>query len=119
MRGLRRSRKLPMRDRYRIYACPEPGCPKIAFKPGLNCPTHSVSMIETIVQPLISKKPTPEETAKKLRDAADKVGEAAGKPNPDPFGIGDMLMGIGKDMKAGRRHFTDEELDADDNDDDD
>lgn len=107
-----------MRSRYRFYTCPEPGCAKLAHKPDVECPTHKVTMMATIMQPVITKKPTAEETAKRLRDAGDKVGQAAGKPSVDPFGIANIFDDMAADIRAGRP-LADHDDDGDDDSDDD
>jgi hypothetical protein len=107
-----------MRARYRFHACPTNGCPKLGGA-GARCPEHDVEMVEVILR-RETEEQRAEETAEKLRAAAAKVGAAAGKPDPDPFGIGDMLHGIADDISAGRPappRDDDEEEDDDDEDD--
>lgn len=58
-----------MRSRYRIYACPADACPKVAFKPGQTCPTHSKVMEAIVVKREIPE--TPEQ--KKNRELLEKL----------------------------------------------
>lgn len=110
-----------MRHCYRFYACPEGPCPKLSTVRGSHCPTHpEVEMVEVILR---CEKPVTQaeqlrQTADKLKAAGEKIGEAAGK-RTDPFGIADMFEGLAADFRAGRRHYTDAELDEEDENDED
>lgn len=111
-----------MRSRYRFYACTEGPCPKLSTVAGSHCVVHpEVEMVEVILRREKPVAPAEQmkQTADKLKAAADKVGEAGRIPNPDPFGLGDMFEQMGKDMKAGRRRYTDAELDEEDEDEED
>lgn len=72
-----------MRNRYRLWACPEPGCAVASLKrDSLPCGTHNLALVEKIVRredaPL-----SPKEAAEKMREAAKKVDEAAGNLSLD------------------------------------
>lgn len=79
-----------MRLRYRFHACPTPACPKLRAQPG-RCPEHDVEMVPVILRREDAAQ-TAKATADKMKAAAEKVDQAAGKPQ-SPFGdiLGDLF----------------------------
>lgn len=100
-----------MRKRYRFYACPEDECPKLSATKGKSCPTHYVEMVEVILrrEGEHDAEDIANGAAKRVREAADKIGEARGqRPTGDLFkGVEDLSKNIDKafgfDNRGGRK----------------
>lgn len=112
-----------MRKRYRFYACPADGCPKISGTAGKTCPAHEREMTEVILRREDGQDDAirMERAAARVAEAGKKVGESGGKV-ADPFGMGAMFRRMAEDIESGRKlrdaPERDDEEDEDEDDDD-
>lgn len=74
-----------MRDRYRIYACPQPGCPKVGRGILARCTEHGdVEMVPIIVRREVPDADKISDEARRNLDALRSRGDA-GKRIADQF----------------------------------
>lgn len=110
-----------MRQRYRIFVCPEDKCPAMGKGGDSVCPTHNKTMVPIVVRKEDAQDQAirTEHSAKRVAEAAAKVGESAGKVG-DPFGMADMFRGMADDIERGTfRPSPDADIEDDDEEDED